>query len=404
MNVLDYLDWRGDLSFDAAEINEVDALIFAWLIYDRLEALGEGVIDGLTIAELDALRERKLGPQQKVNLNTTIEPSVTAAWLLHAAAGTPRFASVRVQDFKRVFDAARGVQFAAVSFLIGDDLRVAAFRGTDDTLAGWKEDCYLAFSQAVPAQTLAAQYVEGTVDGRALVICGHSKGGNLAMYAALYASEARLGDVRRVYNFDGPGFSFELSQLERYGRVRERIATIVPESSIVGMLLNHEQDYRIVESRMPGILQHDAMFWQVQGTRFVYADRRNASSLVVDRTLREWIESMSFDERKDFVDAVFSILEATSATTLSELPERIVQSGFSALAHAASLSGEKKRMVLRLLLNLVKAGNGTLYESVMRTDASGELERSVKNGGFLAGAVDRALESIAARFSDGNHR
>ncbi len=402
MNILDYLDWRGDLSFAAAEIGEVDALIFAWLSYYRFEELGEAAFDGLTLAELAALHERKLGPIQKLNPKTTIEPSVTAAWLLRSAASTPRFSSVRARDFKRAADAERGIQFAAVSFLIDGGPRVVAFRGTDNTLAGWKEDCYLAFSEAVPAQKLAERYLEGTADGREALVCGHSKGGNLAMYAALHASDARLADVRRVYNFDGPGFNFDLQKSERYNRVRERVDTIVPESSVVGMLLNHEEDYRIVRSQMAGILQHDAMFWQVLGPRFVYADKRNASSVYLDRTLRGWIDGMSFEERKEFVDAVFSVLESTGATLTSELPEKIAQTGVKNLLSADTLNPEQKRMVLRLLLNLLKAGNANLYDSMLRSELAGEIAKGLADGtSYLSGAIDRGLDALTERLGSG---
>lgn len=400
MNMLDYLDWRGDLSFAAAELNEVDALIFAWLIYYRFEDLGEAEIENRSFAELAALHERKFGPFVKIDLASSISPSAAAAWVLHRASLAPRFSAVRVCDFKRMFDPAKGVQFAAISFLAGEKTRVVAFRGTDNTLAGWKEDCYLALSEAVPAQKLAVQYLEGTADGREALVCGHSKGGNLAMYAALFAKEARLEDVRAVYNFDGPGFSFELRGMERYERLRNRIATIVPESSIVGMLLNHEEDYQIVASQMMSILQHDAMFWKVLGPRLVRTDKRNASSVVVDNALREWIDGMTMDERKSFVDGLFSLLEGTGAQTTDELPERIAQSGLRALAATPSFGPQQKQMVLRLLLNLVKAGNASLYESVMRNDAERELAQNLTGGaGRVTGALDRALESLAARFA-----
>ncbi len=270
-------------------------------------------------------------------------------------------------DLRSVTDAEKGVQFAAMSFLPGDDMRVIAYRGTDDSIAGWKEDCCLAFSEAVPAQVMAEEYLENTDDSREIVLCGHSKGGNLAMFAALKGSGPRLEEIRRVYNFDGPGFCFKLENDYRYEKVRQRIVTIVPESSIVGMLLNHEEDYLIVESQMAGILQHDAMFWKVMGNHFVYADQRNPSSVFVDNTLREWISGATFDERKEFVDAIFSIIESTGAKELNELPEKLARAGLRTLTQPA-LSAGQKRIIFRLLTNLIKAGGSQLYEA-----ATGEL-------------------------------
>ena len=336
MNILDYLDWRGDLSFEAAEINEVDALIFAWLSYYHFEELGaaDAELDGLSLREIAGLHVQKNGPFQRINLTTTIQPSLTAAWLLHCVSGTRRFSAVRVCDFRRVADHAEAIQFAAISLLPTEALRVVAYRGTDATIAGWKEDCRLSFREAVPAQTLGAQYLEDVADGRRALLCGHSKGGNLAVYAALHAPDSRLADIDRIYNFDGPGFCFDTLDAGRYARVRDRIVTIVPESSIVGMLLEHDEEYRVVESQMAGILQHDAMFWQVKGNRFVYSDKLNASSVIADKAMHDWIRGMSPEEREGFVDAVFGIIESTGAQRLAELPEKFVQSGFRTLADA----------------------------------------------------------------------
>ena len=399
MNILDYLDWRGDLSFDAAQINEVDALIFAWLSYYRFEDLGAAEkLDGLTLRELAALHEQLRGPFQKVNLTTTIRPSLTAEWLLYCASLTPRFVGVRVRGFQSDADRTEGVQFAAVSFGIEGARLVVAYRGTDATINGWKEDFQLSFLEAVPAQIRAAQYLQDAADGQKTLVCGHSKGGNLAVYAALHASEAQLADIERIYNFDGPGFCFDTLDQERYARIRERVVTIVPEASIIGMLLEHDEDYRVVRSQMASILQHDAMFWKVLGNHFVYADKLSASSVFADKVLSDWIRGMSLQERKTFVEAIFGILESTGAETFSELPERIVQNGFRALTAAATLDPQQKKMAFRLLTDLVKAGNANLYESAALPGAIAETTRSIVEGtGHLAEAVEQKLGAIGAR-------
>ncbi len=391
MNMLDYLDWRGDLSFAASGPNEVDALIFAWLVYYRFEDLGDENFDGMTLSELAALHERVKGPFQKAG-PTAIDPAVTAVWLLRCASRTERFKSVRIRDFARrqskggqtdagqtdapgSADEMQDIQFAAVSFDAEDGeggFRVIAYRGTDDSIAGWKEDCYLAISDTVPAQRSALQYLEDTADGRRVIICGHSKGGNLAVYAALFASESRRKDICSVYNFDGPGFCFDMRDLESYALLGDRIVTIVPESSVVGMLLEHENDYRIVESQMAGLLQHDALFWQVLGNKFVYTDKRSESSLIADRALRDWIAGMTIEERREFVDVLFGILEGTGAVRTTELPEKLAQNGFRNLVHSPADRSQKK-MVLRVLLKLIRLGNESLYESVMHSEAVKEL-------------------------------
>lgn len=354
MNMLDYLDWRGDLTFEADAVNGIDALIFAWLAYYRYEDL-EVSLDGLTLWEIAQLHEQKLGPFEEAHLKSAIKPSLSSAWLLRCASRAKRFTSVQVCDFQRISDHEQGVQFAAISFLIGDGLRIIAYRGTDASVAGWKEDCCLSFLDAVPAQILALEYLKNVADGRRLLICGHSKGGNLAVYAALHAPDARLEDIMQVYNFDGPGFCIDPYKEERHAYIRERILTIIPESSVVGMLLEHDEDYLIVESTKAGLLQHSAMNWKVMGRRFVYSEKLNASSVLVDRALRSWIKGMTVEERRDFVDAIFAIIESTGATQLSELSDNILANSKKMLACATSLDPNQRKTALHLLKELLRA-------------------------------------------------
>ena len=359
MNMLDYLDWRGDLSFEADGLNGVDALIFAWLAYYRFENLEGAPLDGLTLQELAKLHAQQIGPFEE-NLKSAIKPSMTAAWLLRCASRTKRFAPVRVCDFTKVADHEQSVQFAAISFLIGEKHRIIAYRGTDASLAGWKEDCCLSFLDAVPAQVLGLQYLMDVSDGRRVLLCGHSKGGNLAVYAALHAPDARLEDIEQVYNFDGPGFCFDTFKEERHAYIRERILTIIPESSVVGMLLEHDEDYLIVESEKRGILQHDAMCWKVIGRRFVYSEKLNDSSVKLDRALRHWIKGMSTEERRDFVDAIFTIIESTGAKELTELTENILSNSKKMLATATAMSPNQRKATLQMLMELLKAAKNEI--------------------------------------------
>lgn len=371
MNILDYLDWRGDLPFGVSPPNEVDALIFAWLSYYRFEDLPQDCADGLTLTELSQAHEAVHGPFQKVNFSNAIDTAATAALLLQRASNTQRFASVRISDFSKrdSFDESdetgqkQNMQFASVSFIIDDlGLRVISYRGTDDSIAGWKEDCYLAISETVPVQASALDYLNAAPGGK-LLICGHSKGGNLATYAAVFANAEKQGEISAVYNFDGPGFCFDIRSLPGYDAVKDRLVTIVPESSIVGMLLDHVEDYIVVSSKGMGILQHDALFWQVMGAGFVRASGRNSSSLIADKTLKSWIDGMSISERRDFVDSLFSVLESTGAQRTTELPERLVQNWFKNTSHSR-LNPEQRKMMTRVLLKLVKAGGTSLYNSV----------------------------------------
>ncbi len=372
MNIFDYLDWRGDLSFTASGLNDVDALIFAWLVYYRFEDLPAEIPENMTLSELAALHEQLHGEFEEVNLSKTFDSAATATWLLACVSRTERFSGVRVGDFAKeqsdAGDEGAETQFAAVSFRFedgGEPLQVIAYRGTDDSIAGWKEDCYLAISDTVPAQKAALRYFEDTADASPLVLCGHSKGGNLSVFAALFGSEEKVQRIRKIYSFDGPGFSFDMREMPRCALIQDKIVSIVPESSIIGMLLKHGDDYRVVQSKGFGIFQHDAMFWQVVGRNFLYAPKRTDSSVIADKALTDWIDGLSLEERREFLDALFGTLEDTGAVNVSELPEKIAQNGLRSIIRS-SMNPQQKKMVKQVLLKLVKAGNAGLYESMVK--------------------------------------
>ena len=396
MNIVDYLEWRGDLLFDVASLNEVDALIFSWLAYYDYGALRRAGADVVnhTLRELVDQHTRRIGQFQKVNLTTNIIPSVTATWLLHCAGTSDRFADCKIEAFEEVLDNERNTQFAAVSIRYGNK-RIIAYRGTDTSIAGWKEDCQMSYSDAVPSQLLAVGFMNKVCDDLQTVMCGHSKGGNLAVYTILHIAEESLKYIDAVYNFDGPGFCFELLNMERYSRVKEKIVTMVPESSIIGMLLEHEEDYQVIESNMPSILQHDAFFWKVKGPSFVYLNDRSMSSMVVDQALQEWIKGISLTERRQFVDIVFNIIEEAGISDITDLTENSIGKVVKILSGMTSLTAQQKKMVIRLLFDLLKASNSALYDTLMGRGILKEVVDGLTVGSnYIANIVDRGKSKI----------
>ena len=356
-NLVDYLDWRGDLTFANAPLNEVDALVFAWISYYEYEKL-EAPIVGRTIAEIAALHEAKFGPFQKIRVRDAPgTPIPSAIWMLHCASLTKRFAGLRVLDFQAVNTA--DTQFGAITIeIVGR--RVIAYRGTDNSLIGWREDCDLSFSEEVPSQKLALEYLNRTDGDDPLIVCGHSKGGNIAVYAAVNARKAQRDRIERLYNFDGPGFCYDIAQREGYRELLPKMDKIVPESSVVGMLLKDDSPYRVIDSKMRGLFQHNGMFWQVLGTRFVEIDRRTASSLILDETLRGWINGMPPEQRRAFTDVIFTVIESTGVKDFAELDDHALLTGRRILSGIRTLSREQKKMALQLLLRLVKAAKSVV--------------------------------------------
>lgn len=239
---------------------------------------------------------------------------------------------------------------------IDEDTRYIAFRGTDDTIVGWREDFNMGLMANVPSQLEAVEYVEQTAleGNHRLILGGHSKGGNLAVYAAFRCDKTIRDRIIQVYNNDGPGFQKEILDSPEYQAMLPRIRTIVPESSIVGMLLGHEEEYDIVKSSQKGIMQHDAGTWEVKRNNFVYLDSVSNASRFLDRSLKEWVESLDEERRQIFVDSLFAVLDAPGAKTTVELNAMGMKGLTSAWKAVSNMDAEVKHNLWLIIRSLFK--------------------------------------------------
>lgn len=315
-NIFDYILWRGDIPFVRDPLNCVDALIFsrlAYLPFDGLWKPTENAKITLNMAEKRFSNKRK--PPELLQGEDGA--------LFHALAVSNRFKDISLLDYRNSFDPVMEKQFAAITFL-PEKLVFVAFRGTDNTLTGWKEDFNMSFSETVPAQNDAVHYLEmiASKTHGPIYLGGHSKGGNLAVYAALNCQPSVRRRISAVYNNDGPGFSSNILQSTVYRQMAARIHTFVPESSIIGMLLEHEEDYVVVRSSASGIMQHNLYSWEVLGPDFIRLNNTTESSKLLNTTLKEWIKGLDKTERAKIVDTVFSVLNKTEAKTVKELREQ----------------------------------------------------------------------------------
>lgn len=241
--------------------------------------------------------------------------------LLSACAASPRFRDIGIAYYEQDFDETREKQFCAMTFFLNADTSYLAFRGTDATLVGWKEDLNMAFLTPVPSQEAALSYVHTVsklVRGR-LLLGGHSKGGNLAVYAAMMSPPRLQNRIAGIYSHDGPGFRDNVFSSAGYLRISDRIHKTLPQSSLVGMLLEHQEDYAIVESSEVGILQHNPYSWIVQNSSFVRLNTLTTGADYLNRTLSDWLTGLANEQREQFVDALYSVISATDLTSLTEL-------------------------------------------------------------------------------------
>ena len=325
-NIFDYLDWRGDLSLSRDSFNEVDNLILSVLAYLELDGIVPPAV-GRPIPLSEVAEQIKVGGPASSILDTFF---VKVPELLSKAAKTARFRDIGLHGYVNRVDYENPMQFSAVVFSLGEGEHFIAFRGTDDTLAGWKEDFQMSFMDEVLSQKQAVAYFREIAPriGGGLYLGGHSKGGNLAVYAAAHADPDVQARIVAVYSNDGPGFGANFTESPGHRSMLDRIDTFVPKSSCVGILLEHGEDYRVVGSSGSGIMQHNPLSWEVKGPRFVYEKEITRACHNFDSTLRSWLDKLSLEQRALFVDALFDLLQASGAQTLGELSrEKLTEIG-----------------------------------------------------------------------------
>lgn len=301
-NIFDYLKWRGDLTFTQDPVNPVDALIFSTLSY--ISFTGRAAADQTACVTLcEAAEEFFARSEQVCRVKRDLE-------LLQAAADTVRFGQSRLCMYRDELIPEQETQFAAMTFLLDDGTMFLAFRGTDLTLVGWKEDFNMSFRQTVPAQLLAVAYARDVAAEyyRPMRLGGHSKGGNLAVFAAARSSPMLQKRILEVYNQDGPGFTSYMMGDPGYRNVVPRIKTYVPQSSVIGMLLEHEEPYTVIRSKSVGVMQHDPYTWEVLGPGFIPVDEITQSSQFLDATIKTWFAEMTDLERGQLVDVMYGLL------------------------------------------------------------------------------------------------
>lgn len=358
MNILDYLATEF-ATFEEKPFNDVDALVLSEICMVRFDDIAPGLKEKSLFADIGTIVENLLSPKGRGvtfrdalraelfdSMFTGLVPERTKA-LLIALAASPRFRDILIRDYLSLFDTERQTQFAAMTFVHKREFAFLGFRGTDSSFTGWKEDFNMAFTWPVPAQDQAVRYVEAAASGlpKRLMLGGHSKGGNLAVFAAANANPKVLARIERVYDFDGPGFKPSVFTGEQYANLQDRIVKIVPTDSIVGMLMESHDDYRVVVSDAKGINAHSGFTWQLDGDRFAFTDRISDSARFTDQVMTEWLSSFSDDELAVIVDAIFEAVEASGAEDATDILSGGVKT-VQLLMDANKNTGEPARTIL----------------------------------------------------------
>ncbi len=360
-NMLDYILWKGKLSFAEFPLSSVDALLISTLSYIQFDnMIAPNPQEAPRLSELSQMFLELPEEAGKSRFRDSRDRE-----LLETMGKSRRFGSLRLTGARELADEKKELQFAAITLLLENGGALAAFRGTDGTLIGWKEDLNLSFLDVIPGQQAARDYLEeiGKLCPGELYAAGHSKGGNLAVYAAVRSREDIRERIRGVYNYDGPGFRQKVLKDPGYRELLDRIHTFVPQGSVVGMLLEHEEPYTVVQSTEKGLLQHEPYSWEITGDGFAELSQVTEGSRMVDETIKSWLAGLSVEEREHFINTLFEILEASDAEHIDEL----IRPGnlFAILRKLEGEEEETKKMLVDILVRFVKAVAGTFMEFQM---------------------------------------
>ncbi len=351
-NVIDYAE--NELArFSARPLNAVDSLVLSQLSYLRFENIVPGLTENAPPVRIGDLLKAELFP----SLLHNVRDAQNNRRLLFALAASPRFRDIRLQYYVSRLDPAQEKQFSAVTCLLdGQKTAYIAYRGTDSTFVGWKEDFNMAFLSPIPAQEDGVRYLHAVAEKvpYAFLTGGHSKGGNLAVYAAMQCDPIVQDRITAVYSHDGPGFKEGVFESAAFLRIKDKIHKTLPQSSLIGMLLENQEQYAVVESSRYGIMQHDPFSWAVEDGDFLYAKKITGGAMYRNATLQQWLGGLTDEKRALFVDSLYQVLGAADAATVGELTEDWQKKAVAMLGAAKSIDAETKKFIAETVGALVK--------------------------------------------------
>ena len=348
--IIEYLE-DNRASFDEAPLNAVDSLVFSTIVYFNFEC---GALDRVVPSEIIPLPVAVCGISHEELYGSNWLSRMDGDMFLEALLASPRFMEAHVGFYANEVSTHFEKQFAAITFYLPDDSVYVAYRGTDNTLNGWKEDFNLTFMEEVPSQVRARAYLEGIADSNPshLYVGGHSKGGNLAEYSALTCRSQSFEKIEQIFNHDGPGFAFSPSERIGSAEYTSKLKKLVPESSVFGMLMEDRDDYRVIQSSGVLFAQHAPTHWIVDGEDFVELGEISSEASILSKTLNKWASTYDSKRRELFIDAVYDIFRAAHVETWTEFMENGTNNALAVAIAVTSLPSDMRATIFEMFRDL----------------------------------------------------
>lgn len=372
-NLLDYLYFRKDIRFQEKAFNKIDALILSELAYVDWDSI---------VGEKEVSLKKACRLFLKVNSEDTLKERYAYAAkipnMIKAVQKMDRYQDIKIRDYITVLDEEKVVQFAACTFVLPFDALMIAYRGTDSTILGWQEDMHMTYQDEVESQKLAAQYLDNVmkqlpvessffglrkqVHYPQIYLGGHSKGGNLAMYALLKTQWEE--HITKVYNFDGPGFRDSFLAQNALHQGWDKIESYLPKCSIIGRLLSQHEKVRqwIVDGDMSGLSQHDPFHWHVDVNDFVYVEKLEKESDEIHDYIRTMLLDKEDQKKQEYIALIFSILGKLEITQISDLSELTLKKAMSGIVEFTNMNGEERKFMIEVIHFLFSQTKSILFK------------------------------------------
>lgn len=368
MNYFAFIDKYGKVTYKDKKETEIDILLFSQLAYLPMDNIDFKNNQKYTLEEIATNIDRSVFLESLIAQRNALK-------LLDTIKDLPRFKEIKVTDYSYIMD--ENSQFGAVTFILPNKKIVIAFQGTDNTIAGWKEDAILSYKYPTTSQELAGSYVEKIISKykRSVIICGHSKGGNLALVGAMRTTLLKKLAIKEIYSFDGPGLRENEFNSNQYKQVRRKLHNIIPDESMVGVLFNQE-NLDVIKSNAKGIMQHATTSWQVEDDKLV---RTNKSALSdnLDKAIYDWLSNYDLEQRKLIIDETFGLLEKSNIKRVSDISDNYLRSLFEVLKATETLDNQTKVVIF----NCLKLLSTTLSKTLINMELN-NLKKKINNNIF----------------------
>ncbi len=391
--ILNYLEEYGDIPFSERPLNDVDSLALCQLSYLKFDGMVTDVRKNgpsITLKELAGHKD-----YEKLFADERYEKVNRA--LFQGMISGRRFSNMRLNCYINVVEKEWEPQFSAITFLLEDGTIYVAFRGTDETLVGWKEDFNMAFLSPVPGQTYSVKYLN-MVTGKLhnpFYVGGHSKGGNLAVYSAMNCAPAVQERIQKIYSMDGPSFHPEVLRECGYDKIAHKLVKIIPHDSLIGMLFEQDIHYKVVESKTLGLAQHDPYTWIVKNGQFVEAKDIYERRKFINGAINEWILSLDEQQLRIFVDTLYQVITASEAEDLISFAADIKKSMNKVMAALKDVDEQTTRILKEIMKSLFEIARiRARQEKAKSLPVSGHSDRPKSKRKRVLPKADRKRESV----------